>query len=167
MKYYTQPPEEALRALSSTADGLSSAEAAGRLAQHGPNKLAEGKKTPVWRRLLGQLADPMIIILLCAAAVSAVTAALSGESFADVIIILAVVCLNAVLGVYQESKAEKAIEALQQMTAATSKVLRGGRQVTLKSEQLVPGDVVVLEAGDAVPADARVPIYDSVVLQPT
>lgn len=98
----------------------------------------------------------MIIILLCAAAVSAVTAALSGESFADVIIILAVVCLNAVLGVYQENKAEKAIEALQQMTAATSKVLRGGRQVTLKSEQLVPGDVVVLEAGDAVPADARV-----------
>ena len=156
MKYYTQSPEEALRALSSTADGLSSAEAASRLAQHGPNKLAEGKKTPVWRRLLGQLADPMIIILLCAAAVSAVTAALSGESFADVIIILAVVCLNAVLGVYQESKAEKAIEALQQMTAATSKVLRGGRQVTLKSEQLVPGDVVVLEAGDAVPADARV-----------
>ena len=156
LKYYTQSPEEALRALSSTADGLSSAEAASRLAQHGPNKLAEGKKTPVWRRLLGQLADPMIIILLCAAAVSAVTAALSGESFADVIIILAVVCLNAVLGVYQESKAEKAIEALQQMTAATSKVLRGGRQVTLKSEQLVPGDVVVLEAGDAVPADARV-----------
>ena len=87
MKYYTQSPEEALRALSSTADGLSSAEAASRLAQHGPNKLAEGKKTPVWRRLLGQLADPMIIILLCAAAVSAVTAALSGESFADVIIL--------------------------------------------------------------------------------
>ena len=156
LKYYTQTEQEALQALSSAAGGLSEAEAAGRLAQHGPNKLAEGKKTPVWRRLLEQLADPMIIILLCAAAVSAVTAVISGESFADVIIILAVVCINAVLGVYQESKAEKAIEALQQMTAATSKVLRGGKQLTLKSEQLVPGDVVVLEAGDAVPADARV-----------
>lgn len=156
LKYYTQTEQEALQALSSAAGGLSEAEAAGRLAQHGLNKLAEGKKTPVWRRLLEQLADPMIIILLCAAAVSAVTAVISGESFADVIIILAVVCINAVLGVYQESKAEKAIEALQQMTAATSKVLRGGKQLTLKSEQLVPGDVVVLEAGDAVPADARV-----------
>ena len=156
LKYYTQTEQEALQALSSAAGGLSEAEAAGRLAQHGPNKLAEGKKTPAWRRLLEQLADPMIIILLCAAAVSAVTAVISGESFADVIIILAVVCINAVLGVYQESKAEKAIEALQQMTAATSKVLRGGKQLTLKSEQLVPGDVVVLEAGDAVPADARV-----------
>ena len=156
LKYYTQTEQEALQALSSAAGGLSEAEAAGRLAQHGPNKLAEGKKTPVWRRLLEQLAAPMIIILLCAAAVSAVTAVISGESFADVIIILAVVCINAVLGVYQESKAEKAIEALQQMTAATSKVLRGGKQLTLKSEQLVPGDGVVLEAGDAVPADARV-----------
>ena len=98
----------------------------------------------------------MIIILLVAAAVSGVTAAYSGESFADVFIILIVVLINAVLGVYQESKAEKAIEALQEMTAATSKVIRGGKQVSLKSEELVPGDVVVLEAGDAVPADGRI-----------
>ncbi len=107
MNFYTQTAQEALKGLDSAADGLSDAQAQARLAQHGPNKLAEAKKTPLWRRLLEQLADPMIIILLCAAAVSAVTAALSGESFADVIIILAVVCLNAVLGVYQENKAEK------------------------------------------------------------
>ena len=98
----------------------------------------------------------MIIILLVAALVSGITAAYSGESFADVFIILIVVVINAVLGVYQESKAEKAIEALQEMTAATSKVLRDGKMVLLKSEELVPGDVVILEAGDAVPADCRI-----------
>ena len=97
----------------------------------------------------------MILILLAAALVSGVTSAYSGESFADVIVILVVVLLNAVLGVYQESKAEKAIEALRQMTAATCKVLRSGKQITLPSAELVPGDVVILEAGDAVPADAR------------
>lgn len=98
----------------------------------------------------------MIIILLVAAAISGITAAYEGESFADVFIILIVVLINAVLGVYQESKAEKAIEALQEMTAATSKVLRDGKMLVLKSEELVPGDVVILEAGDAVPADARI-----------
>ena len=100
--------------------------------------------------------DPMIIILLVAAAISGFTAAYAGESFADVIIILAVVIINAVLGVYQESKAEKAIEALSKMSAATCRVLRGGETVRIKSEALVVGDVVLLEAGDAVPADARI-----------
>lgn len=98
----------------------------------------------------------MIIILLAAAAISGVLAIMQGESFADVIIILFVVIVNAVLGVYQENKAEKAIEALQEMSAATSKVLRGGRIVTVHSEDLVVGDVVLLEAGDAVPADGRI-----------
>ena len=97
----------------------------------------------------------MLIILMCAAAVSAVTSIISGESLAEVFIILIVVLLNAVLGVFQESKAEAAIEALQTMTAATSKVLRDGKTVSLPSAEIVPGDVVVLEAGDAVPADGR------------
>ena len=97
----------------------------------------------------------MLIILMVAAAVSAVTNYISGEGFAEVFIILIVVLLNAILGVYQESKAEAAIEALQTMTAATSKVLRDGKQVLLHSDELVPGDVVILEAGDAVPADGR------------
>lgn len=91
-----------------------------------------------------------------AAAISGITAFYEGESFADVIIILAVVIINAVLGVVQESKAEAAIEALQEIAAATSKVLRDGKVVTLKSDELVPGDVVLLEAGDAVPADGRI-----------
>jgi Ca2+-transporting ATPase len=156
MKFYLEDLTKAFETLKSTPQGLSSAEAAKRLSEHGPNKLAEGKKVSLFRRFLMQLADPMTIILLAAALVSGITAAYAGESFADVFIILIVVVINAVLGVYQESKAEKAIEALQQMTAATSKVLRDGKLCHVKSEELVPGDVIILEAGDAVPADARI-----------
>lgn len=157
MKEYLRTGEEVLREQSVDAgQGLSEAEAAGRLSKHGKNKLVEAKKTPIWKRFLEQLADPMIIILIAAAAVSGVTAVYAGESFADVIIILAVVIINAVLGVVQESKAEAAIAALQEIAAATSKVIRGGRQLTVRSEELVPGDIIVLEAGDSVPADARI-----------
>ena len=102
-----------------------------------------------------QMTDPMIIILIVAAAVSGVLSVVEGEGLTDVIIILAVVIINAVLGVYQESKAEKAIEALQEMSAATSRVLRDGKVTVVKSEDLVVGDIVLLEAGDAVPADGR------------
>ena len=98
----------------------------------------------------------MILILLAAALISGITSAYEGESYADVVIILAVVIINAVLGVLQESKAEKAIEALQEIAAATSKVMRGGKMEVKKSEELVPGDIVILEAGDAVPADGRI-----------
>lgn len=98
----------------------------------------------------------MIVILLAAAAISGVLAVLENDSFADVIIILAVVLINAVLGVYQESKAEKAIEALQDMAAATSKVVRDGKMSSILSKDLVVGDIICLEAGDAVPADARI-----------
>ena len=156
MKYYCAEPTEVLAGLNAEASGLSAKEAEARLAKHGPNKLKEAKKATLFERFLDQLKDPMIIILLVAAAVSSITAAYSNESFADVFIILIVVLINAVLGVYQESKAEKAIEALQAMTAATSKVLRDGKQITVKSEALVPGDIIILEAGDAVPADARI-----------
>lgn len=156
MKFYCEETSAVLQELDSTAEGLSSQEAAHRAGQYGPNKLKEGKKITLFQRFVQQLCDPMIIILLVAAAISGITAAYEGESFADVFIILIVVLINAVLGVYQESKAEKAIEALQEMTAATSKVLRDGKMLVLKSEELVPGDVVILEAGDAVPADARI-----------
>jgi Ca2+-transporting ATPase len=156
MKEYIQSVEAVLSQQKSTAQGLSHQEAARRLEKIGPNRLEEGKGVSLVRRFLGQLADPMIIILLVAAAVSGVTAAYSGDSYADVIIILVVVLINAVLGVFQESKAEKAIAALQQMAAATSKTLRDGVLTVIPSEQLVPGDVVVLEAGDAVPADGRI-----------
>ena len=152
---YLQSAEEVLCSQGSQRGGLTSQEAAARLEKHGPNRLQEAKKITNLQRFLQQLKDPMLLILMAAAAVSAVTSILSGEKLTEVIIILAVVLLNAVLGVVQESKAEAAIEALQTMTAATSKVLRDGKITVLHSADLVPGDVVLLEAGDAVPADGR------------
>ncbi len=155
MKHYLESTQAVLSHLGSAKEGLTGKEAARRLEEQGKNKLQEAKGKSIGRRLLEQIADPMIIILLVAAAISAVTAALENESFTDVFIILFVVVINAVLGVVQESKAEKAIEALKEISAATSKVYRDGAVVVLKSEDLVVGDVVLLEAGDAVPADGR------------
>ena len=156
MKYYCEEKELVLKELDASDDGLRQAEAERRLEQDGKNRLAAAKGKSLFRRFLEQLADPMILILLAAAAVSGVLAAVENDSFADVIIILAVVVINAILGVYQESKAEKAIEALQEMSAATSRVLRDGQIQTIPSEDLVKGDIILLEAGDAVPADARI-----------
>ena len=156
MDYYRQPPSDTLHALDSTPDGLTPEQAAARLARDGRNVLTEPPKPSLVKRFFQQLADPMILVLLAAALISAITSAYAHESFADVIIILIVVIINAVLGVYQESKAEQAIAALKELSAAHSRVLRGGKLVTVPSEELVAGDVLVLEAGDAVPADARV-----------
>ena len=155
MKYYLEKKETVLRDVHSSADGLSAQEAQRRLDENGRNRLSAPPGKPLILRFFEQMADPMIIILLIAAAISGVLAVVEGESFADVVIILAVVLINAVLGVYQESKAEKAIEALQEMSAASSRVLRGGKLVTVPSEELVVGHIVLLEAGDAVPADGR------------
>ena len=157
MNRYSQEKETVLSELGSHAEqGLSVAEAEKRLAENGRNRLAEGKKKTIVRRFLEQLADPMIIILIVAAVISGALAIIEKHFPTDVIIILAVVLLNAILGVLQESKAEKAIEALQKMSAATSKVIREGKLTIVPSEELVVGDIVLLEAGDAVPADARV-----------
>lgn len=156
MKEYLCSKEEVLDTLHGNENGLSSAEAQTRLEKNGKNKLVEGKKTPMLVRFFQQFAEPMTIILLVAAVISGVMAIFENEFPADVLIIMAVVIINAVLGVLQESKAEKAIAALQEIAAATSKVLRDGHQQTIRSEDLVVGDVIVLEAGDAVPADARI-----------
>jgi len=163
LKFYCEENDRVLAEVKSSRDGLSSDEAAKRLEENGKNKLVAAKGKSIIRRFFEQLADPMTIILLVAAAVSGVIAGYEsvahpgeGEGFADVIIILVVVIVNAVLGVYQESKAEKAIEALQEMSAATSKVLRDGKVQIVRSEDLVVGDVILLEAGDSVPADARI-----------
>ena len=157
MKFYCESTEEVLKQMNTSANGLTEAEAGKRLEENGKNRLEAAKGKSIFRRFMEQLADPMIIILLAAAAVSGVLAAMEPEGeFVDVIIILAVVIINAVLGVYQESKAEKAIEALQEMSAATSKVLRDGKVQIVHSEDLVVGDIILLEAGDAVPADARI-----------
>jgi len=156
LRFYCESTSRVLNKLETSENGLGAAEAQKRLEAHGKNKLAAAKTRSLLARFISQLADPMIIILLVAAAISGVLAVIENESFADVIIILAVVIVNAVLGVYQENKAEKAIEALQEMSAATSKVVRDGKVITVHSEDLVPGDIVLLEAGDAVPADGRI-----------
>ena len=169
MKYYLEDVREVFERTESSENGLSQSEAERRLEKYGKNKLAQAKEKSLVRRFFEQLADPMIIILIVAAVISAVTTVYEGKvsgspSFpTDTVIILAVVLINAVLGVLQESKAEKAIEALQEMSAATSKVIREGRIMTVKSEDLTVGDVVVLEAGDAVPADCR--IFESASLK--
>ncbi len=168
-KTYTLSTDEVLKNLEVDENGLSTAQAQERLQKYGPNKLKEGEK-PTWlQRFLAQLKDPMLIILMIAALVSAATTVIDFmqlpeprdaghlvEGLVEVGIIVVVVLLNAILGVIQESKAEAAIEALQTMTAATCKVIRDGKQMVLHSDELVPGDIVVLEAGDAVPADGRI-----------
>ena len=162
MKEYLKSSSAVLDDVASSADGLSSAESAARLEKNGKNKLAEGKKESLIKRFFKQLAEPMTIILLVAAVISAGVEIYNGvasghwEFPADVVIILSVVLINAILGVFQESKAEKAIEALQEMSKAQSKVLRDGKMIFVPSEDLVVGDVIILEAGDAVPADARI-----------
>ena len=155
MDYHLKSCDETFQSLQSSKNGLSSSEAAKRLEQYGPNKLNEAKKKSLVKRFFEQLADPMIIILLAAALISAITSVYNHEFPSDVIIILSVVIINAVLGVFQESKAEKAIEALQKMSAQHAKVIRDGKVVNIKSEELVIGDVVLLDAGDAVPCDMR------------
>jgi len=161
MKFYLEQVEAVFKKVNSSENGLSTAEAERRLAENGKNKLKEGKKKTVFKRIMEQISDPMIIILIVAAFVSTVTEWFETGTFVfrpptDALIILVVVVINTVLGVVQESKAEAAIEALQEMSAAMSKVIRDGKLVSVKSEDLVVGDIVVLEAGDAVPADCRI-----------
>ena len=145
-----------MREFSVTETGLSAEEAEKRLAEHGKNKLKEGKKKSVFLKFFEQLVKPMTLILIVAALISGVLSIVNKEFPSDVLIIVAVVVINAVLGVVQESKAESAIEALNEIAASTSKVIRGGKQIVVHSEDVVPGDIVVLEAGDAVPADGRI-----------
>ncbi|MBR2957453.1 MAG: calcium-translocating P-type ATPase, PMCA-type [Clostridia bacterium] len=159
MQFYLQETKDVFSAVGSNENGLSSQEAASRLEKNGKNKLAEAKKDSMLKRFINQMKDPMIIILLVAAVISAATEMIEHGGWTtptDSIIILTVVLINAVLGVLQESKAEKAVEALQKMSAATTKTLRDGKVETVKSEDLVVGDVVLLDAGDAIPADCRI-----------
>ncbi len=155
MKYYLEDTETVLENLSSSPQGLSESEVQVREQTYGKNVLNKAKGRSLLARFFMQMADPMIIVLLAAALVSGIMAYIEKDSYADVIIILIVVVINSVLGVYQESKAEKSIEALQNMSAAKAKILRDGVMKVIDSRDLVPGDVVLLEAGDAVPADGR------------
>ena len=159
MKHYLESAEAVFQEVNSTENGLTSAEAAARLEKNGKNKLAEAKKDSTLKKFFDQMKDPMIIILLVAAVISAATEIIEAGHFVpptDSIIILVVVLINAILGVVQENKAEKAVEALQKMSAATTKTLRDGKVEAIKSEDLVVGDVILLDAGDAIPADCRI-----------
>ena len=162
MQFYLKNIKDVLTEVKSNSNGLTSKEAKERLEANGKNKLAEPPKEGVVKKFIKSLADPMIIMLLVAAFISAGTTVYSNivtganESYADLFIILFVVILNTILSVVQESKAEHAISALMEMTAATSKVIRDGKIKVIKSEDLVVGDVIVLEAGDAIPADCRI-----------
>lgn len=150
MKHYQMSTDEVLNEVKSTRQGLSQKEVQQAAQAAGKNKLEEGKSKPLVLKIWEQIKDPMILVLIAAAIISG-----AFNEIADMVIILIVVVLNAVLGIVQENKAEKAIEALQSMSAPTSTVRRDGSIIEVKSEELVPGDIVLLEAGDSVPADMR------------
>ena len=158
MQVYSQSADEVLKALGSDAKtGLSGAEAAKRLAEHGPNRL-RGKKKKSWAaRFFAQFKDVMIICLIVAAIVSFVVAARGDDAkeFLEPALILVIVVLNAVIGVAQESRAEKALDALQNLSAPHTRVIRDGVEQVIDAADVVPGDIIRLEAGDSVPADAR------------
>ncbi len=161
-KYYLENSETVLKELNSNENGLTSKEAEKRLLENGKNKLKEADKETLFQKFVGSISDPMIIMLLAAAALQAVVNALQMKDgfklseFADVIIILVVVIINTIMSLVQETKAEGAMDALMQMTASTSKVLRDGKVAVVKSEDICVGDVIVFEAGDTVPADCRI-----------
>jgi len=158
MEHYLKSSEETLKLLNTGENGLTNNEAEKRLLENGKNELTKAKSKSLIKRFTEQLVNPMVLILLAAAAVSIFIHAFEGselKDYAEVGVILAVVIINSVLGVFQESKAEKAIEALQEMSAAMAKVKRDGVVLQVPSSELVVGDVVLLEAGDSVPADMR------------
>ncbi|MBW8381560.1 MAG: HAD-IC family P-type ATPase, partial [Youngiibacter sp.] len=151
MEWYNKNIGEAINELSSDGQsGLTNQEATKRIENYGKNELEAQAKKSFLSKLLAQFADFLIIILIVAAIVSAVV----GE-VQDSLVILAIVVINAVLGIYQEGKAEKSVEALQKMSAPNAKVIRDGKQSEVPASLVVPGDIVVLEAGDIVPADVR------------
>ncbi|MCI9549484.1 MAG: calcium-translocating P-type ATPase, PMCA-type [Oscillospiraceae bacterium] len=153
-QWYAKTAGQTLSELDARRSGLSPQEAQARLERYGPNKLAGAKKKPLWARFLDQMRDPMILVLLAAAALSLVSS--GGEDWIEAVIILVIVVVNACISISQEDSAEKALEALQKMSAPLAKVVRGGEQIRLETDLLVPGDIIVLEAGDLVPADARI-----------
>ena len=137
--------------------GLAKQEVENRQKEYGKNKLKEKPKETIFGRFVKQFNDVMIIILIIASIISAGVSYMQGENdYIDSIIIIAIVVLNAIMGVIQETKAEKSIEALQKMTPRKSKVIREGKTEEINAEDLVPGDIVILEAGSYVPADSRI-----------
>ena len=153
--WYARSAEETARALKADPRrGLTEEEAARRLNTYGPNALTGQKKESLAMRLLGQLRDPMILVLLLAAGLSVLSS--GGEDWLDAAIILLIVAVNTVISISQENSAERALEALKKLSAPQAKVVREGRELLVEAEKLVPGDLIRLEAGDLIPADARI-----------
>ena len=159
MKFYDQSPAQTEKELkTSIQNGLSSEEVKARLAKYGPNKLREKKQKTMFARFIDQFKDPMILILVAAAVISLSVSLLNHEGIKGLFepfLILLIVVVNAIMGVMQEDKAQKALDALRKMSAPQAKVIRDGKETLVESSELVPGDLIRLEAGDYVPADAR------------
>ena len=158
MLFHFEPLDTVIQELESHPSvGLSSSQIPEKLSQFGENKLTEKKKKTNFQRFLDQFKDVMILILLVAAAISFVIAIIEGnpKEFFEPVLILLIVIINAIMGVVQESKAEKALDALKSMSAPHARVIRDGKEQLINADQLVPGDIIHLEAGDFVPADAR------------
>ncbi|MEW5826259.1 MAG: cation-translocating P-type ATPase [Candidatus Bipolaricaulota bacterium] len=156
--WHTLAASETAQALETDAGaGLTAGEAAARLAAYGPNALPESPPTPFWRRLVGQLRGFVVLILIAAAVISTVVYFIEPEplGWLDSVVIVAIIVLNAFVGALQDSRAEKALQSLKQMAAPEAQVLRDGQRTTVRARDLVPGDVVLLEAGTIVPADLR------------
>ena len=149
--YYRQTAQQALSSQQSSANGLTEQEVAQRARQYGPNKLSEGEKKSMLRVFLEQFKDLLVLILIVAACISA-----ASGNMESTIVIFAVLILNAILGTVQYLKAEKSLESLKAMSSPTAKVLRGGKRMEIPSAEVVPGDIVLLEAGDMVVADGRI-----------
>lgn len=156
MKYFNTNVDDVIKSLDSKSEGLTESEVKKRLTENGKNKLNESPKKTIIVRFLEQLKNVMIIVLIIAAALSCVVSIIENEPITDTIIIICVVLLNAILGLMQESKADKAITALQKMSVPFITVKRGGKVTKIKTEELVVGDMVILEAGNYVPADLRI-----------
>ena len=163
---YQQPVDEVLAALGTDAQrGLSEGEARARLESYGKNELTAEKPVPAWRKFLAQFQDVLVILLLIATAISAGLWLYERESALpyEAMAIFAVVLLNAVMGYIQESRAEQAVAALRQMSAAHANVIRDGERQSIPATEVVPGDIILIEEGDTIPADAR--LIQSTALQ--
>ena len=135
--------------------GLSSGEVSSRQLKYGYNEFEKTKHTTLWQKFISQFKSFMIIVLIFAAIISGITGYMNGEGITDALIILVILIANAIIGVFQEAKAEKSLDALEKMSAPHSKVIRDGEMKIVESRELVPGDIVVIETGDSVPADLR------------
>lgn len=158
--WYSIPVSEILARLNATETGVTAEEVAKRVARFGPNELPQAKPSSWLMRWLRQFHNILIYVLLCAAVITAILGHVG-----DTLVILAVVLVNAAIGVYQEGKAEQAMAALRHLLALQATVLRDGARSRIAAEQLVPGDVVLLEAGDKVPADLRLLQVDNMEVQ--